>query len=73
MQTVTKIETIRIYPPKIFIEPVEEPIFPEIPEIMDTGQLLDWLWLRGDLYKKAWQESEIGKQKIRDWMSEETQ
>ena len=67
-QPIIQTETIRMYPPPAFVRAIPEPIIPPIPDVMDTGQLLDWMWLRGEIYRQAWQESEADKAQVRKWM-----
>jgi hypothetical protein len=57
-----------MYPPAAFVRAIPEPTIPPIPDAMDTGQLLDWMWLRGEIYRQAWQESEADKAQVRKWM-----
>jgi len=57
-----------MYPPMWLVLPSIEPIITELPEVVTTGELQDWLWLRGETYRQAWQESEADKASIKKWM-----
>jgi len=67
---VTETQTIRMYPPEALVQPIPEPVLPSVELDWDTGELLDWLWLRGEMYHKAWREAEADKAGIRDWISQ---
>ena len=67
-QPVIKTETIKMYPPAGLVLPSIEPDIPELKDDATTGELLDWAYLRGEIYRQAWQESEADKAGIRKWM-----
>lgn len=67
---VVETKTIKMFPPEALVAPIEEPVLPVLEDSINTDTLLDWLIMRGDLYKQAWQESELDKALIRRWMNE---
>jgi len=67
---IIKTEVVKVYPPASFVQEIKEPELLEYPGKLTTGELINYLWLRGDLYRKAFQEAEADKAKIKKWMEE---
>jgi hypothetical protein len=57
-----------MFPPSGLVLPSIEPVPPDLQDGANTGDLIDWLWLRGELYRGAWRESEADKAAIKKWM-----
>jgi len=48
--------------------PSPEPDIPVLKDGATTGELLDWAYIRGEIYRQWGQESEADKAAIRKWM-----
>jgi len=57
-----------MYPPAGLVLPSPEPDIPVLKDGATTGELLDWAYIRGEIYRQWGQESEADKAAIRKWM-----